>query len=334
MRILYIPNSYSQQRQREKKANIYPVRMAMEAEFYRKQEHQVFWKEIPKEYRFNWGSFVDKVIYEPEDLTFSMLPHPDRVWTKAKYFTSGNYKYLPGTHIMSASGCWWGKCSFCVENTGGKIHPYQTHGYEVRPVDDVISEIEECKQLGFKEVFDDSATFPQGEWLNDFTKKLAKLNMHFSCNMRIDSNVDYRSLFNAGFRMLLYGVESANEETLNRIGKGINADEIIPTIKKASEAGLEPHICVIFGHPNETDKDALNTLTLTHYLLRKGYAKTAQASFYCVKGEQGNESQRHFVKDIYGVWKYPDFWFSQIKDIKNKDDLKYLWRKIKVGLNG
>ena len=73
--------------------------------------------------------------------------------------------------------------------------------------------------------------------------------------------------------MVLFGVESSNQETLDKINKGVKVEDIIPTLKKASEAGLEPHICVIFGHPNETDKDALNTVALTHYLLRKGYAK-------------------------------------------------------------
>jgi len=46
MRILYQPNCYSQQRQREKKANIYPVLMAMEAEKYRQEGHEVIWKGI------------------------------------------------------------------------------------------------------------------------------------------------------------------------------------------------------------------------------------------------------------------------------------------------
>ena len=144
-RILYLPNSYSQQRQFQKPANIYPVLLAMQAEWYRKQGHQVFWKEVPQDMLIDGMIMdVDKVIVYPESLTFSMLPHPDRVWTKAKEYTSGNYKYLPGTHIMSASGCWWGKCSFCVEKNKGM---YGTNIQEVRPVDDVISEIEECKKV-------------------------------------------------------------------------------------------------------------------------------------------------------------------------------------------
>lgn len=344
MRILYLPNSYSQQRQREKKANIYPVRMAMEAEWYRKQGHDVWWG--TNYFIKDW--IFDKVIEEPENLPFLSLPYPDRVFTWAKSFTSGNYKYLPGTHIMSASGCWWGKCKFCVESrevyswnivdTKNNVTAYPTFydhkPYEIRTVEDVISEIEECKALGFKEVFDDSATFPTGRWLDEFISNFSRVNsgIRFSCNMRITSNIDYVALRSANFRMLLFGIESANQKTLDKINKGVKVEDIIPCIKKAAQAGLEPHICVIFGHPNETDKDAINTLKLVHYLLRKGYAKTAQASFYQVAGETGKESHRKYIPQIYNAAYHFDFWFNQLQTIRNLDDLKYLWLKIKKGI--
>ena len=45
MKILYLPNAYSQQRQTFDKVNIYPVLMAMEAEWYKKQGHRVWWGE-------------------------------------------------------------------------------------------------------------------------------------------------------------------------------------------------------------------------------------------------------------------------------------------------
>lgn len=341
MRILYLPSAYSQQRQREKKANIYPVRMAMEAEYYRKQGHEIFWGgniRIGNENKVVYPEIIDtrnnatlvwkeekidKVITKPENLPFLSLPHPDRVFTRAKEYDSGNYKYKPGTHILSASGCWHGACSFCCE---------QGRPYEVRPVEDVISEIEECKALEFKSLFDDSATFPDNQWCYEFCKKVTNFKLNLGCNLRINSNVDFKLMKNAGFEMVLYGVESANQSTLNRIQKGVKVEDIIPTIKKASEARLSPHICVIFGHPNETDKDAINTLKLVHYLLRRGFAKTAQASFYQVAGETGNESHRKYIPQIYNAAYHLDFWFNQLHSIHNLDDLKYLWLKIKKGL--
>ena len=94
------------------------------------------------------------------------------------------------------------------------------------------------------------------------------------------SREGYIEMKYAGFRMLLYGLESANQKTLDKINKGILVDEAIDELVYASEAGLEPHIAVMFGYPWETDEDAETTLRIVWWLLKKGYAKTAQASFY------------------------------------------------------
>ena len=330
MKILYLPNEYSQQRQHEKKANIYPVRMAMECEWYRQQKgiYEVFWGDVPYE---KIGCEGVNVITKPEGIPFLSLRKPDRIFTQAKSYTSGNYKYLPGTHIQSADGCWYGKCSFCVENK---------KKYVVRPVESVIYEINECKHLGFKEIFDDSGTFPIGSWLDEFCRKMKGKPIPISCNMRA-VDIDYKAMKNAGFRMLLFGIESANQRTLDKIHKGVTLEDIKKYVKKASDVGLEPHIACMFGYPWETDEEAKNTLKLVHWLLRKGYAKTAQASFYNIpKSEEreltvfgGNGHQYEYVSKIYNVKYSPEFWFNQLKDIKNVDDIKYLWRKIKVGLN-
>ena len=326
MRILYLPNSYSQQRQREKKANIYPVLLAMQAEFYRKQGHEVDWTMEGDKVEWNFIKGLifdnckqyDKIISEPENLPFLTLPRPDRVFTYAKSYTSGNYKYLPGTHIMSASGCWWGNCRFCAE---------QGHPYEVRPVEDVISEIEECKSLGFKEVFDDSATFPTGEWLEKFLDAGIKRNgfgIKLGCNCRVAS-YPFLEMHRVGYRMLLFGLESANQVTLDKINKGVKAEDIIPTLKKATEAGIEVHTAWMFGYDWETEKEAQNTLRLVHFLLRKGYSKTAQASFYRpTRDYVGNVNQRKYIRRIYHAAFYPDFWW-----VRRNEDIKYLWRGIK-----
>ena len=94
-----------------------------------------------------------------EDL--DSLPFIDRDLTKWKLYAyhNGNYKRTPGTYIMSGRDCWWHKCTFCVE---------QNNKYEVRSVSDVSDEIIECRKMGFREIFDDSGTFPADIWLEHF----------------------------------------------------------------------------------------------------------------------------------------------------------------------
>jgi radical SAM superfamily enzyme YgiQ (UPF0313 family) len=316
MKLLYLPDQYAQQRQREKKRWIWPVHLAMEATKMRNDGHSVLW-DYPQD-----RDLVDKVITEPEGLPFLSLPHADRVFTRAyekKYQNNGNFKHHPGTYIQSASGCWWGRCCFCKES--GKV-------YDLRPVDDVISEIIECQKLGYREIFDDSASLSTGPWLSEFLEKLKPLGIAFSCNMRFDTNPDYKAMKDAGFRMLLFGLESANQKTLDKVNKGIKIENALQELIIASLYGLEPHVAVMFGYPWETDEDAIRTLKLVHFLLRKGYAKTAQASLYNVPGVQNKMFQK-YVPQIYRAALYPDFWMNKLKDIRGVDDIKYIWRGIK-----
>jgi radical SAM superfamily enzyme YgiQ (UPF0313 family) len=323
VRILFQLSPYNQQRQFQKLVWIFPIKLAMYATALRNQGNEVIWDGIDD------GSF-DKIIKSELqiDIPFLQLPHANRILTKAfdkKWQSNGNFKFHPGVYIQSSNTCWYKKCYFCKETI-------ENQNYELRSVEDVINELKYCKELKAKEAFDDSATFPMGTWLDDFCTRIKRIGITFSCNMRIQKGIDFLQLANSGFRMLLFGIESANQATLDKINKGVKVEDIIPTIKKASEAGLEPHICVIFGHPNETDEDAIRTLKLVHYLLRKGYANTAQASYYTVQGIKGNEVQRKYVKQIYDVAYSPEFWFNQLKDIRNIDDIKYLWLKIKKGI--
>ena len=328
MKILFKPTQASQQRQHEKQVWIWPVYMAMYATFLKNQNHKVCWDGIDD------GSY-DRVIKSEDDIDahFLYLPYPDRILTDAfnpKYQNNGNFKHKPGTYTLASSGCWYGKCSFCVESN--------KCGVVTRKPEQVIADLLECEAMGFKEVFDDSGTFPDGEWLMKFciakrvTNDLEKLP--FSCNMRIGADCDFKMMKQAGFRMLLFGVESANQITLDRLNKGIKAYEIIPYIKKAADAGLEPHIAVMFGYPWESEKEEFKTLELVHHCLRKGYAKTAQASIYRPQGEfLRNLETKPRPSEIYKAAYHFDFWFNKLKDIKSVQDVRYLFRGIMEGVS-
>lgn len=322
MRILFKLSPYNQQRQFQKLVWIFPIKLAMYATALRNQGNEVIWDGRDD------GSFERVITSESQiDIPFLQLPHADRKLTDAfnsKWQNNGNFKYHPGVYIQSTNSCWWGNCTFCTEK--GKTN-------EIREVKDVINEIRECKELGAAEVFDDSATFPMEFILaTEFLQQLRRVDIRFSCNLRITPIIPFSVLRASGFRMCLFGIESANQKTLDKINKGVKVEDIIPTIKKAAQARLEPHIACMFGYPWETEQEAINTLKIVHYLLRKGYAKTAQASFYQVSGETGQESHRKYIPQIYNASYHLDFWLNQLRDIHNINDLKYLWLKIKKGL--
>ena len=82
----------------------------------------------------------------------------------------------------------------------------------------------------------------------------------------------------AGFRLVLFGLESANQATLDRLCKGVAVEQIVSGARDAAKAGLNVHVTVMFGYPWEGAAEIANTVRLARMLLRKGYAYTLQVT--------------------------------------------------------
>jgi radical SAM superfamily enzyme YgiQ (UPF0313 family) len=211
------------------------------------------------------------------------LPLIDRDLTKWWLYSekNGNYKKTPGTYTMVGRDCWWrknGGCTFCSWPT---LYPT----FRVRKPESLVKEVGMLiEKYKVKEVFDDTGTFPVGKWLKKFCELMIEHGyndeIYFSCNMRFGvlNSEDYKLMKKAGFRMLLFGLESANQKTLDMLNKGITINDIVKGCRMASEAGLEPHITIMVGYPWETKEEALQTLKLAKKLLAKGWATTLQVT--------------------------------------------------------
>jgi len=287
------------------------------------------------------------------------LPFTDRGLTKWELYSTnnGNYKCFPGTYIMSGRDCWYHQCSFCSWTT---LFP----NFRVRTPENVLNEIGMLiEKYRVKEIMDDTGTFPKGAWLTKFCKGMIERGYNnkifMDCNMRFGacSFEDYRLMKMAGFRLLLFGLESANQKTLDKIDKNLKVEEIINSCKLARKAGLFPHITIMFGYPWESHEDARKTLELGRYLLRKGYAYTVQATiaipypgtplfeecrendllktldwdYYdmenpVMKTPVSNEQVLKLVRGIYGVAFNPEFIYRRFISIRDLEDVKYFVR--------
>ncbi len=213
------------------------------------------------------------------DKDLDALPFIDRRLTKwGLYQKEGNMPVRPYFYIMSGRDCWWGKCSFCSWQT------LYSH-YRVRSVDNVLDEIDMLiRDYNAREIFDDAGTLAVGDWLDEFCRGLVERgynkNIRYSCNMRFGvlTRDDYKMMKNAGFRLLKFGLESANQETLNRINKGITVDDIIDGCRMAHQEGLTVHLTMMVGYPWETKEDARQTFALAKKLMQKGFADILQAT--------------------------------------------------------
>ncbi|MBI1911184.1 MAG: radical SAM protein [Deltaproteobacteria bacterium] len=287
------------------------------------------------------------------------LPLIDRDLTKWRLYSekNGNYKKLPGTYTMAGRDCWWGKCSFCSWTT---LYPK----YRVRKPDSLLEEVSRLSaDYGIKEIMDDTGTFPVGEWLRYFCNGMIESGLNrklsMNCNMRFGAvkKEDYRLMKKAGFRLLLFGLESANQGTLDRLDKGVTVEKIIESCRNARAAGLYPHITIMFGYPWETYEEALNTIKFGKWLLRKGLAWTVQATIvipypgtplykYCrengflstedwdafdMRGSVVNtlypESEvPNLVQKIYSTAFNPEFLLRRFLAVRDTDDVRYFFR--------
>src|SRR3989338_6034590 len=109
---------------------------------------------------------------------------------------------------MSGRDCWWCRWSFC---SWTQLYPK----FRARSVDNVLDEIGQLiDDYSIKEIMDDTGTFPIGDWLRDFCRGMIERGynrkVHIDCNMRFGalSLEDYELMKKAGFRLLLFGLES------------------------------------------------------------------------------------------------------------------------------
>lgn len=214
------------------------------------------------------------------DHDLNSAPWIDRDLVNWKLYAvkNGNFRRTPGTYIMSGRDCWHAKCTFCSWTT---LYPT----YRTRKPLDVVDEIEMLvTKYGVKEIMDDSGSFPVGDWLTTFCNEMIRRGLpkkvRIDCNMRFGrlSADDYRLMRRAGFRLVLFGVESANQATLDRFVKSLKVEDVEKGAKWASEAGLDVHLTFMFGHAWEGAKEMSNTVRLARKLLANGHASTLQCT--------------------------------------------------------
>lgn len=304
---------------------------------------------------------ISRIIKDDSRHSLDELPLIDRELTKWELYAykNGNFKQTPGTYVMNARDCWWGKCTFCSWTTMFPGEKCQTSSAMK-----ALDEIGELIQLGVKEVMEDSGTLPIDQWLEEFCSGMIERGyskkVKINCNMRLNAIKDieiYKLMKKAGFRMILFGLESANQKTLDKINKNLKAEEIEPALKMCKDAGLEPQATFMLGYPWETKEDAQRTIDLAKKLFNKNYIDTMQATImipypgtplykYCqennllltedydrfdqrepvMKTELSDEDIKKMIRKLYRSFITPKFFLNKIRGIRSWQDIKHIFR--------
>ena len=287
------------------------------------------------------------------------LPFIDRDLTRWDLYSekNGNFKKVPGMYTMIGRDCWWHRCTFCSWTT---LYPE----YRMRRPELLIDEIGFLiENYGIKTIFDDSGSFPVGEWMKKFCELMIdrgyNRKIDFGCNMRFGacSPDDYKLMKRSGFRMILFGLESASQATLDRIDKNLSVDQIKSSCKEAKDADLEPHLTIMLGYPWEDREDAFKTFELAKFLFRKGHADTLQATMVIpypgtplfeeckeegllmtddwdeydmrrlvMKTTLNEEDVKEITQNLYRLFFDPSYVLRKVAKIRSFDDMQFILR--------
>jgi anaerobic magnesium-protoporphyrin IX monomethyl ester cyclase len=177
----------------------------------------------------------------------------------SKFYESVFVKF-PAATMITSRGCPF-NCIFCS-------YPQTIYGHQHRAMSPrrVVKEIEYLvRGLGVKEIRIDDDTFDiDRQRVIDICKLVIerKLRFVFSVQSRpqlMTDDVAYW-LKKAGCRMVLYGVESGNEDVLKKIRKNTTKDEIRRGVRIAKKHGIDVLNCVMLGFYWDTKETVEETI--------------------------------------------------------------------------
>lgn len=156
------------------------------------------------------------------------------------------------TSIVTNRGCPF-HCIYCLANqVAGVKNRY-------RSVENVIAEIKVCvNSHGIHDFLFRSELFTQNKrWVTELCDAIAreKLKINWACNSRVDTLTPelLQSMKRAGCWIIAFGVESGDQDTLNRLEKRAVVEDAFKAVKMVREAGLKSSIYLLIGLPWDTE---------------------------------------------------------------------------------
>lgn len=167
--------------------------------------------------------------------------------------------------VLAGKGCPF-PCTFCLAPLadGAKVR-------KRTPVS-LVDELERyAKERGIRDFWLRADCFTlDKQWVMEVCRRIRNrgLSVRWATNGRVD-NVDEEMLSamkEAGCFALGFGVESGNEETLQRIRKGITKEQARLAVRLCRKAGIQTYLFFIIGFPWERESHIMDTISFAEEL--------------------------------------------------------------------
>jgi len=178
-------------------------------------------------------------------------PWPDRSRTRYRDY------YLPGckqplnTTAVTSRGCPH-SCPFCLT--------YKKQ-YRMRDIESILDEMEHCVSLGITEThFIDDLFTPNSQWVLKFCDAIERRGVKFSWGYKTTiagtTREQIRRCRETGCNKIHFGVESANNEGLDKWGKHCDTDDVHRVFKWCREEGVRSVAYIMLAGPHEPTMEA------------------------------------------------------------------------------
>lgn len=261
-----------------------------------------------------WRRGDEIIINEPDRRAraFAKYPLPARHLLPNDRYYSITSQLKNFTIMVTAMGCYQ-HCSFC---------PIARIPYQLRPVDAVLDEMEECvKRYGIREIDIFDADFPapraRTEAICDGILERG-LKFEWSCRACVDS-LDrelLKKMGDAGCRKVYIGIETPNKRHLQEMKKKLDPSRTKQVIKDALDVGIRPLGFFMLGVPGETKETIAQTVfySLTLGLEYAQYmmtiAKPGTELHQQIIQATGHDPWRDWVLGLRGEERLPTPWTS------------------------
>lgn len=163
------------------------------------------------------------------------------------------------TSIQTTRGC-PARCVYCLVRTvsGSDIITRSPAG--------IANEMEICKErFGIRNFYFRADTFTWNkDWMVEVCKRIVdkKLDVSWVCNSRVDTIDEERLgwLKKAGCWMIGFGIESGDQNILNKMKKGTTLQQATHAIELCRKFGIKTYLFWVLGLPWETEESIKNTM--------------------------------------------------------------------------
>lgn len=166
-------------------------------------------------------------------------------------------EYAPKKYVTISTGrsCKY-HCTFCFHTSG------QT--YRQRSLDSFFQELDYLvKKYGIDNIYITDELFASDkDRLNEFCKRIKKYNILWAIQLRVNivTKELLQQLKDSGCIIISFGLESADNNVLKSMRKGITLEMIDNALKYSYEVGISAHGSFIFGDINEDKTSVERTL--------------------------------------------------------------------------